>query len=111
MLCDVLKLLESILKDDEYVHLIKSRTLEKTKKILENCEAAFSELNDIFKKYMESGGIRLVDRLKWPFIEKKVDLLRADLVSMKSTLMLMLEVVKHARSIAKFVFRDPCYPA
>jgi hypothetical protein len=74
-----------------------------TKDIAEECKTVFKDLNDIIRKYVESGKMKLRDRLKWPFIEKRVTLLRVNLDRLKSTLMLMLEVLKYARSIIKYI--------
>jgi transposase len=89
------------LEQDEFVKLCKQQTLTTTKDIAEECKTAFEDLDDIIGKYVESGKLTLKDRLKWPFVEKKVTLLRVNLDRLKSTLMLMLEVLKYARSIVK----------
>jgi hypothetical protein len=99
LLSAVLKQLESTLKGDENVRLCKAETLTTTKDIAKECEAALKELDDIIDKYVESGKMHLVDRLKWPYVETKLNLLRTNLDRLKSTFMLMLEVIKHARSI------------
>jgi hypothetical protein len=70
--------------------------------IADECQASFKELDEVISKYVESGRLRLVDRLKWPYVEKKANLLRANLERLKSTLILMLEVLKYARRIIKF---------
>jgi hypothetical protein len=70
--------------------------------LADECKTAFEELEIAVGKYIESGKLKLKDRLKWPFVEKRVTLLRVNLDRLKSTLMLMLEVLKYARSIAKY---------
>jgi hypothetical protein len=87
------------------VKLCKTETLTTTKSIADECQASFQELDDVIRKYVESGRLRLVDRPKWPYVEKKVNLLRANLERLKSTLILMLEVLKYARRIIKFAPR------
>jgi hypothetical protein len=73
------------LEQDEFVKLCKQQTLTTTKDIAEECKAAFEDLDDIIGKYVESGKLTLKDRLKWPFVEKKVTLLRVNLDRLKST--------------------------
>ncbi len=103
LLSSVLQQLGSCLEEDEFVKLCKAQTLTTTKDIAEECKTAFEDLDDIIRKYVESGKMKLRDRLKWPFIEKRVTLLRVNLDRLKSTLMLMLEVLKYARSIVKYI--------
>jgi hypothetical protein len=107
LLSIVLKQLGSSLEDDEYVRVCKPETLMTTKEIAQECETAFKAVDEVIGRYVESGKMGLVDRLKWPYVEKKVNLLRTNLDRLKSTLILMLEVLKYARSIMKFVSLDP----
>jgi hypothetical protein len=90
------------LEEDEFVRLCRTETLTTTKDIADECKTALEELDTVIGKYIESGRLKLKDRLKWPFIDKRVMLLRVNLDRLKSTLMLMLEVLKYARSIAKY---------
>lgn len=111
LLSAVLQQLGSSLENDEYVKLCKAETLTTTMSIADECQASFKELDDVIRKYVESGRLRLVDRLKWPYVEKKVNLLRANLERLKSTLILMLEVLKYARRIIKYASpRDRLWP-
>jgi hypothetical protein len=107
----VLKQLECSLKDDENVRLCKAETLKTTEEITEACRKALTDVEDLILKYFESDKISLLDRLKRYNVEKKVNILRANLDRLKSTLILMLEVIKYARSIIKFVSHDLCYSA
>lgn len=99
----MLQQLGSCLEEDEFVKLCKVETLTTIKKITEECKKVFEDLDDIIGKYVESGRMKLIDRLKWPFVEKRVTLLRFNLDRLKSTLMLMLEVLEYARSIVKYI--------
>jgi len=105
----VLKQLESSLKDDENVRLCKVETLQTTEKIAVACRNALTEVEDLLRDYFENQNITLLNRLKRYNVEKKVNLLRANLDRLKSTLILMLEVIKYARSVIKFVFYDLLY--
>jgi len=99
----VLHHLGSCLEEDEVVKLCKAEMLTKTKKIAEECKKVFEDLDNIIGKYVESGKIKWRDRIKWPFIEIRVTLLRANLDRLKSTLMIMLELLNLARSVAKYI--------
>jgi hypothetical protein len=103
LLSAVLQQLSSSLENDEYVKLCKAETLRTTKAIAEECNTAFRELDSIIGKYVESGKLSMIDRMKWPYVEKKVTIVRVNLDRFKSTLILMLEVLKYARSIVKCV--------
>lgn len=98
----MLQQLGSCLEEDEFVKLCKAETLTTTKDIAEECKAAFGDLDVIIGKYVEGGRMKLKDRLKWPFVEKRITLVRVNLDRLKSSLMLMLEVLRYARSIVRY---------
>lgn len=106
-----MKQLESSLRDDDNVRLCKIETLKTTEEITEACKKALTDVEDLIRHYFEDKKISLLDRLKRFHVEKKINLLRANLDRLKSTLILMLEVIKYARGIIKFVSYDPFYPA
>jgi hypothetical protein len=99
----MLKQLGLLLEDDEYVRLCRAETLTMIRTIVEECETSFRDLDEIIGKYVGSGRMRFLDRLKWPYIERKVNLLRVNLERLKSALVLTLEVVKYARGVVEFV--------
>jgi hypothetical protein len=99
----VLQQLGSCIEEDEFVKLCKAETLTTTKDIAEECKTEISDLDKIIEKYVESGRSKLTDRPKWPFVEARITLLRVNLDRLKSTLMFMLEVLKYARSIVKYM--------
>jgi len=93
------------------VRVCRGETLKSTEETCEECKAALEELYEIIRKYLESDKTHLVDRLKWPYVEKKVNVLRVNLDRLKSGLILLLEVIKYATSIKMFAHHDLCYPA
>jgi hypothetical protein len=107
----VLKQLESSLRDDENVRLCKIETLKTTNDITVACRNALKEVEDLISDYFENEKVSLFDQLKRYHVEKKINLLRANLDRLKSTLILMLEVIKYARGIIQFVSYDSFYPA
>lgn len=64
---------------------------------------ALGDVEALLLDYFKNDTISLLDRLKMYSVEKKVNLLRANLDRLRSTLILILEVIKHARSVIKFV--------
>lgn len=104
MISAVLRQLESSLRDDENVRLCKVETLKMTEEVAVACRKALKEVEDLIRDFFENKTISMMDRLRRYHVEKKVNLLRADLDRLKSTLILMLEIIKYARSIMKFVF-------
>ena len=99
------------LRDDEYLGLCKGETLVRTQKIAVACMDALTEIERIIKGYFQNNNISVVDRLKRYSMEKKVNLIRANLDHLKSTVILMLEVIKYARGIVKCAFYDLCASA
>ena len=101
----VLQQLGLSLQDDEYVKLCRKETLTQTQTVVEECWNCFSSIDEILSKYIDSGKLRLIDRLKWPQVAKKIELLRANLERLKTTLILMLEVLKYVRGMKRFISR------
>jgi hypothetical protein len=76
LLSDVLQQLSSSLENDEYVKLCRAETLTTTKAIAEACNTEFRELDSIIGRYVESGRVSMIDRMKWPSVERKVNVVR-----------------------------------
>jgi hypothetical protein len=105
----VLKVLGDILEDDEAKYI--SRTaVEATQGTVKECFVVFESLTKILDKalpkslVMEKGGktvkgMRLREKIMWPFLEPRVELLRVNLDRLKVNLTLMLEVLKFAKDI------------
>ena len=83
--------------------------LETTKTSANMCERIFREIENEFRRAnaqlrgcrkSAGGQIRLSksEKLKWPFLQPSIDILRADLREAKGTLMLMLQVTSLALS-------------
>ncbi len=106
-----LKQLESGLSDDENLRVCKDETLEGTRVIAVTCGKALEEIKEIVEKYFQDDKITIIDRLRRYKMEKRVNLLRANMDRLKSTIILMLEVIKYARSIVKLVSYILCNPA
>ncbi|KAI9806623.1 MAG: hypothetical protein M1825_006080 [Sarcosagium campestre] len=101
----VLEQLGSHLSEDEHLKLCSDNARTKTQEICGECERVFEEINEALGKSVAkiSDGAaksqKLLQSLKWPFQEKKMELLRSNLDRLKSTLLLMLKVLTYGRMI------------
>jgi hypothetical protein len=106
----VLKVLSGILQEDEAKYI--SRTaVEATQGTVKECFEVFEGLTKILDKALpknwevEKGGggikgMKISDKMKWPFLQPKVELLRVNLDRLKASLTLMLQVLSYAKDIA-----------
>ncbi|KIW15215.1 hypothetical protein PV08_05260 [Exophiala spinifera] len=96
--------------DEEGEHVYSSSAIGTTREATRECEAVFREIETIIGKAMQSARERGVkngkvpalsplERLKYPFLLPKVDLLATNLERLKSTLVLMLNVLSYAREM------------
>ena len=106
----VLEELGSNLKQDEQAMLYSISAVKTASDVVAECEIVFTEIDAILAKTMEAtmrrwpkkGGrltLSALDRLKWPFLQPKMELLRGNLERLKSTLVLMLNVLTYARDL------------
>lgn len=104
----VLKELSVILGAQEN-QCVSERALAATQTTVKECFVVFNQLNKILEKSMgvgaengtDSSKLSTFDRLKWPFVQPKADLLRSNLDRLKASLTLMLQVLSFARDISK----------
>jgi hypothetical protein len=102
----VLKELAGILQEDE-AKLINQTALEATSKTTNECLLVFQELGKVLEKSLSRTSekkeniptIRIREKLKWPFMQAKVDVLRANLDRLKASLTLMLQVLCYAKDL------------
>jgi hypothetical protein len=104
----VLKVLGDVLQQDA-ARCLNRTAVEATQGTVKECFAVFEALTKILDKALpkssddkagkELKGMRLREKMKWPFLEPKVELMRANLDRLKTNLALMLEVLKFARDI------------
>jgi hypothetical protein len=103
----VLKVLGDVLQQDGAKYF-NSTAVEATQGTVKECFAVFEALSKILDKALPKSdefstkgvkGMRLREKMKWPFLEPKIELMRANLDRLKMNLTLMLEVLKFARDI------------
>ena len=78
--------------------------------VVKECLEVFEEMENIIVKKMpnlRTPGIQksskatvLLERLKWPYLQPKLQLLQSNLDRLKSTILLMLNVITYARQVA-----------
>jgi hypothetical protein len=97
----VLGELGALLEQDRKENICSNNALRTASETVESCKEVFDEVNAALDKAM-SGKTRMggIQRLKWPLLEPKMKLLQGNLERLKSTLLLILNVVTYARKIA-----------
>ena len=107
----VLQHLGQTFKDDKnFIHSRKAT--ETAEEVAQECSNVFEEMDTILLKKLshlkdesstekKARGKILLERLKWPTLKGKMDLLSCNLDRLKSTLTLMLEVLNYAQKVAK----------
>jgi len=108
----VLKELCQIIKEDES-RVVSEGALIATAQTVKDCLSIFEELEAALDKsvgVLAGGGSdgkgkaskrRIVgEKLKWPFKQQKMELLRSNLDRLKASLTLMLQVLSYARDVS-----------
>ena len=106
----VIKELGAVLsKDGETRHLTVT-AIHTTDEVVKECMQIFEEMENILVKRLpnlrESGPEKtskatvLLERLRWPYLQPKLQILQSNLDRLKSTLMLMMNVISYARQIS-----------
>lgn len=117
----VLKELSEILKADTSNH-VSDRAIDAAQQTVTECLAIFEELDKALEKSLENlgaldhdrkkkvnKGAATLERLKWPFKQSKMDILRSNLDRLKASLTLMLQVLSYARELsARYVIIFTC---
>ncbi|KAI9873532.1 MAG: hypothetical protein M1823_007897, partial [Watsoniomyces obsoletus] len=101
----VLQQLGNELRKDEKLRLCSPKAIATAKSLMEECHKIFKELNDAVDgkgKALGSGAkvvLGLKQRLKYPFLEPQIELLKANLEKLKSSLLVMLNVLIFAEQL------------
>ena len=66
---------------------------------IENSSGLSTNTSNGQVKNTETYAMRGRDRIKWPFKQTRINLLRSDLDRLKSDLNLMITVIRHAREM------------
>ncbi len=104
----VLKELGQILGKDEE-GLLSRNAIDTADTVAKECLEVFEEMESILLKKMPNlrtpGGktpkaVLLLERVKWSYLQPKLQLLCSNLDRLKSTLLLMLNVITYARQVS-----------
>ena len=104
----VLKDLGDTLERDKESRVVNENAVQTADGVVKECLEVFREMDEIFLKRTPllrqadeadkaTRGRKMMERLWWPYIKSKVLLLRSNLERLKSTLLLMLNVITYAR--------------
>ena len=106
----VLKELGNILKEDLQSRICSENAIHTADDIVKECMGVFEEMESILVKKLPQLGCNekekakrakvLLERLRWPYLQPKLELMRSNLERLKSTLNLMLNVITLARQQA-----------
>lgn len=111
----VLKELGQILDKDRETRTFSENAVQTADGVVKECLQVFQEMETILVKRLPSlagegkagrGGERvkratvMLERLKWGYLQPKLQLLRSNLDRLKSTLLLMLNVITYARQVS-----------
>lgn len=113
----VLEELGQNLKKDQKSRLCSENAVKTAEGIVKECGVIFKEINETLtttlnkikppakdKDGTHAGkkmAVAALERLKWPFLQPKMQLLRSNLDRLKSTLVLMLNVITYARKVSE----------
>ena len=113
----VLKELGQILDKDRETRTFSENAVQTADGVVKECLEVFQEMENILVKKLPSlggggkegtrGGERvkratiMLERLKWGYLQPKLQLLRSNLDRLKSTLLLMLNVITYARQVSE----------
>ena len=108
----ILKELGHALEDDK-AGICSDNAIKTAEAVVQECSKAFQEMDDLLLKKVpylrvqatslekKSRATVILERLRWPTIKGKIECLRSNLDRMKSTLMLMLNVIIYAKQVSE----------
>lgn len=100
------------LKADQQGQLVTDDALFDLEDVLDGCREAFQEVDDALQKSMKSSAgkssISFTEKLKWPLKQDKLEVLRANLEKLKTTLLLMLSVLAYGSKMQQR-YADHCF--
>ena len=106
----VLQELGHNLKIDHEARICSENAVKTAEEVVQECLKVFKEIDGLLEKSAARMGDEgkpkakwtsaVVGKLKWPFLQPKMQLLRSNLDRLKATLLLMLNVMTYARQIS-----------
>ena len=92
------------------MHLLSENAVDTADTVVKECLEVFQEMESILVKKLpnlstQAGKtarpVLLLERLRWSYLQPKLQLPRGNLDRLKSTLLLMLNVITYARQVAE----------
>lgn len=99
----VLQELGAELKKDDNKSGCSRRALQTAEKLITACKDIFKEISAVIEPSGSTTAVAWRQRLKYPFFESKLTLLRTKLESLKSSLLVILNVLVYAEQVRKYV--------
>ena len=106
----VLKELGAILHKDGDSTFLTTTAIKTTDDVVKECLEVFQEMENIIVKKLPnlrapglekaSKATILLERLRWPYLQPKLQFLQSNLDKLKSTVLLMLNVITYARQVS-----------
>lgn len=106
----VLEELGALLDKDTSSRMISENAVQTADKVVKECLEVFEEIETVLVKKMPNirasaeekrpKAVMLLEKVKWTYLQPKLQLLRSNLDRLKSTLLLMLNVITYARQVA-----------
>jgi hypothetical protein len=101
----VLKQTHEQIQKDQDAKLCTNEAIDLTSDVLQGCRDAFQEVDDELNRSIKVDGggqstVSMTSRFKFPLKSNKMELLRANLDKLKTTLLLMLSVLAYGRKIS-----------
>ncbi|KAL8818282.1 MAG: hypothetical protein Q9191_007975 [Dirinaria sp. TL-2023a] len=98
----VLQELGSQLRKDQESPICSENAIQTAEQIVQECLQVFTELDKVLERSITKMGAgkwtsTVKEKFKWPFLQPRIELLRSNLDRLKSTLLLMLNVIIYAR--------------
>ncbi|KAL8768482.1 MAG: hypothetical protein Q9209_005273 [Squamulea sp. 1 TL-2023] len=113
----VLKELGCNLEKDKEAQICSETAIKTAEDVVQECLKVFQEIDAMLEKTVASSGSSgepkakwttiMAGKLKWPFLQPKMQLLRSNLDKLKITLLLMLNVMTYARQLTERTQPDP----
>ena len=112
----VLKELANILTQDKSTRAYSDTAIESAIAVVNECSGLFQELHSMLVEKLpkHSSGPRVkvsrttlaLERLKWPYLQSKMNILQSNLDRLKSSLLVILNVISLAKMMKCVVFLD-----
>lgn len=101
----VLQQLGNTLEKDDQRKLCSDEAVTTARDLVAECHKVFSELEDSLDGRSSSSKLVSIwkNRLKYPFLEPQIDLLRSNLERLKSSLLVMLNILVLAGQIKRYI--------